>query len=494
MADTSAASAEASIRLERLALKGIGPFEDAVFEIPAPDPGSSGELVLFEGPNGSGKSTLLEAIAVLIGSAYPPFRTGRPPIVTVELMQIWRNSGLGPPSTDGVWSLLPPISDCQRRLRGEEAFVEAKVKKRDSLFDIAFKHGDSHSEASPKTADGFEDDCIKLARAANGAKDPLRWAAFAYRGLNTPAKLDTKGPSAIEHPALLGALSFGHAPLGAAHLGQLLVNLEFERVQALAYSAESNGDKKGAMLAAARAGEQALARFTRVFSKVLDRQVTLEFPLGLHAPRVLFDGEDVPIDLLGEGLRRTISWLADLLVRLELIAWEGPPMSPLDRPFWLLLDEVDQSLHPTLQMCILPALRELFPNARIYATTHSPFVVASAGEGYVFSIRPGKDRRVRGRVEPTKLEHGQSLEWVVQEVFETPSTFLDQETIDALAQHKKDVDSLRRGESIDWAAFQKIRTWLYDLNDEIRTVVAMREAPVRRTIDQQPPAAAHETV
>lgn len=72
------------------------------------------------------------------------------------------------------------------------------------------------------------------------------------------------------------------------------------------------------------------------------------------------------------------------LVRLERITWADTARSPLDQDFWLILDEIDQGLHPQLQMRLFPALRELFPRARIYATTHSPFVVALLGDGVVF--------------------------------------------------------------------------------------------------------------
>src|SRR4051794_14053055 len=53
------------MRLARLELKDIGPFEDVVFEIP--EPKGPGELVLFEGPNGSGKTTIMQAIATVAG-------------------------------------------------------------------------------------------------------------------------------------------------------------------------------------------------------------------------------------------------------------------------------------------------------------------------------------------------------------------------------------------------------------------------------------------
>lgn len=157
--------------------------------------------------------------------------------------------------------------------------------------------------------------------------------------------------------------------------------------------------------------------------------------------------------------------------------------SPLDQDFWLILDEIDEGLHPQLQMRLFPALRELFPRARIYATTHSPFVVASIGEGVVFPIRPDpKTRRVSGVIAPKPLRHGQSLAYVVEEVFATPSDFIDAETREALAIHREQVDQLRRGESIDWEVFRAKRSFLIGLNEEVATIVAMREVPARKQI------------
>src|SRR3954470_14180142 len=51
------------MRIARIELDQIGPFDAAALDIPAPAHGQCGELVLFEGPNGSGKTALLQAIA-----------------------------------------------------------------------------------------------------------------------------------------------------------------------------------------------------------------------------------------------------------------------------------------------------------------------------------------------------------------------------------------------------------------------------------------------
>jgi hypothetical protein len=316
--------------------------------------------------------------------------------------------------------------------------------------------------------------------------EPIEWAAFSYRAHQPSAELGTTGPRDIELAPLSGALSFGAHQPESSLLGQLLANLENERTKALAYASEKSSDQRRRDLAqVAESRQAAIHRFENVFTDVLGRRTTIEFSIDRQAPTIFFDGELVPLDCLGEGLRSTMAWLSDLLVRLERVRWSDDTRSPLDQDFWLILDEIDESLHPTMQARILPALRELFPNARIYATTHSPFVVASVGEGTVFPIRPDRDHRVRGKVEPWALKPGQSLEWVVSEIFEAQTGFVDQKTRDMLDEHKRDVRRLEQRGTIDWSAFLARRAELMALNDEVRTVVAMQEVPIRTEVDRR---------
>lgn len=163
--------------------------------------------------------------------------------------------------------------------------------------------------------------------------------------------------------------------------------------------------------------------------------------------------------------------------------WERTDITPFEQDVWLILDEVEVNLHPKMQARLFPTLRKLFPNACIYATVHSLFAVAATAEGTEFSIRPDNNRRVVGEQKAIKLEHGQSLSCVVEEVFETPSMFLDRKTRDALDQHARDVKALRTKKEIDWKSFIKTRQWLMGLNDEVASAVAMREVPVQRIID-----------
>ena len=56
------------------------------------------------------------------------------------------------------------------------------------------------------------------------------------------------------------------------------------------------------------------------------------------------------------------------------------------RPAILLIDEIENHLHPTWQRRVIPALLEHFPGLQIFATTHSPFVVAGREAGQVHQL------------------------------------------------------------------------------------------------------------
>jgi energy-coupling factor transporter ATP-binding protein EcfA2 len=448
------------MRLARLELKDIGPFEDAVFEIPEPAKGT-GELVLFEGPNGCGKTTILQAMAC---AAEPP--TGG--------------------AYDEPTALHAPFEELARRARSRNGpLTSAKVEEAGEFLVV---NGPRHW-VKWFPAEGVRTPAAKLIIDAHSAArgEPnaaLRWAAFAYQGHQLTPIVATKGPANIEAPSLAGALSFGAVEPASAHFGQLLVNLDQEIAKAF-LEAHRNGisdERKAELDRLADARRRMVGEITQAISRALNRKVTIEVPVGQHSPTVFVDGEAIPVGLLGEGMRSTLAWLSDLLVRLERIPWVDTTRSPLEQDFWLILDEIEQSLHPTMQAHIYPALRELFPNARIYATTHSPFVVASLGEGTIFPIRPDRDHKVRGIVKARPLRPGQSLELVTSDIFQAPSGFVDQQTQDDVRAHDRDIIALRQKKDIDWETFFVRRERLMSLNAEVQTLVAMQEVPVKNEI------------
>lgn len=440
------------MRVRRLSLKNVGPFDDATLEFPEPE--GQGEIVLFEGPNGSGKTTIAELIAVLVG---PPSARD------------YEQDTL----TRGPFEVLIP------RLQRHPAAFDATIDDHGASIVVRGHYGNPWLERAGSSA------ITQVLDAFNEPAPPgkVPWAAFLFHARMPSAKLAAEGPRQIAEDPRTGALAFDKRWPAAEALGQLAINLEFERVQYAQYASEQPAEAKRFHMAA-EGRKRALSWFEHALSSLLARRVSLLFEPGRLSPRMLFDGAEIPLDQLGEGMRSTIAWFGDLLVRLQRIPWADEQRSPWEQEFWLILDEIEASLHPTMQMRILPALRELFPRAHVYATTHSPFVVASAGEGHVFCLRPDpSSHRVSGTLHPVKLEPGQSLEWVVASIFGTPTGIVDRDTRGGIEAHQREVDDLRRGNEIDWAEFLGRRGKLVALNDEVATIVRMTEAPVRKVIE-----------
>ena len=418
-------------------------------DIPQPPP-EQGEVVLFEGPNGSGKTTIIET---LISS-----------LARVQRVRFSPGSDFLEPRLGGGAELLV-------RWQGEQG----------EIFEI------QHSPGVQLRAQGdapLEISNFLRSVRENFAPIAVHQAIFSYSGHHPTPSISSRAPDGGFGPSQqAGALDFGRGETFSSRLGQLLTNLEYERTKAIAYALETPG-RSDELRARAASLAGARSRIESALSRMLGREVRFVFDIQHQAPRILFDGEEMRIEWLGEGLRRTFSWLADLLARLESIQWEDTTRSPHDQDFLLFLDEVDQSLHPTMQMRLVPTLRQLFPGARIYATTHSPFVVASVEQGVVFSLRPDpRSHRVIGATQPRPLHGGQTLEAIVSEVFDAPATFIDETTRTNLARHKRMIDDLRRGQEIDRGAFLDCRGLLWGLGDEVRTVLAMREVPVRGKLE-----------
>jgi len=84
---------------------------------------------------------------------------------------------------------------------------------------------------------------------------------------------------------------------------------------------------------------------------------------------------ELRLDPLSDGERRLLALTGDLARRMVLA--NPTSTAPREVEGVILIDEVEQHLHPALQREVLPSLRRAFPRAPLVVTTHSPQVLSS---------------------------------------------------------------------------------------------------------------------
>ena len=137
------------------------------------------------------------------------------------------------------------------------------------------------------------------------------------------------------------------------------------------------------------------------------------------------DADSAPIYLghLSSGTEGTLLWIRWLALKLvhHYDFYEGSERDPEDfrkftdgwetKPAILLIDEIENHLHPTWQRRVIPALLKHFPGLQIFATTHSPFVVAGLEKGQVHVLKRDADGVVTASTEQRDV-----IGWTADEI------------------------------------------------------------------------------
>ena len=94
---------------------------------------------------------------------------------------------------------------------------------------------------------------------------------------------------------------------------------------------------------------------------------------------------------LGDGYRATTTWTLDLISWWLLYDDEpAHEFSASDLVGTVIIDELEQHLHPRWQRMILTQLRTLFPNIQFIVATHSPLLASSCPDVIVYRLENGQ--------------------------------------------------------------------------------------------------------
>lgn len=93
---------------------------------------------------------------------------------------------------------------------------------------------------------------------------------------------------------------------------------------------------------------------------------------------LLTDGREVKTGLLSDGYRRLVSIVIDIAFRCALLNKTIYGNEAYNRTHGtVIIDEIDEHLHPELQVRVLKALHNTFPNIQFIVSTHAPLVMSS---------------------------------------------------------------------------------------------------------------------
>ncbi len=416
------------MRITLMELQNIGPFEHQVFKFNPVKTADNAEIHIFSGVNGSGKSTVLYALA----SAFDPF------------------------------------SSVRKRFRFADSKSRVRIRNSDEPDELILQHDDNgvlKHVSSPQKVSTYRN--VISSGYSHIASD---FAVFAYSGSRTLSSVNLQAIQEVQASPLQDSLDFQN-PVNSQVLLQWVAN-----TKAKAAFASQEGDEQRAERYRA-----SLVRIENAVSEIVGHDVRFTFHYDPLAVGIKINDEELEFDVLPDGLKSVISWIADLLMRLERIRWADDRDVP-DRNFILLLDEIEIHLHPAWQRKILPAVQKLFRNAQIFIATHSPFVVGSVSDAWVYRLSLSDGKATLSEV--TEARSGSSYPTVLDEFFGIDEYF-DVETEKDFAQFYQIREEMLSGNTARIDEFSELGRNLALKSVEVRDIVGRELRQLQRATGKE---------
>ncbi len=383
------------MKIRKLQLKNIGVFDDETIEFQPCPTKDKAEIHIFTGQNGTGKTTLLMALA----NSFTNFSTD-----TVN-KSLYKRLNYKNKRSERIEFEDVEEYFCRLKVWLEDnAIIKLDIIE-DSDFSFYFSHGDIINEE----INGY----LENIKHPNHFENPkFSFAPFAFSGYR---HIQSERIEAIKEPKgfnpLAQSLEFvkDYTLDDQITINQLITN----NISKSAIEKGRNEDKSAKFANVIKSIEQAI-------SEITDWKV--EFDLETEPTKLItkVNGEELDFDVLPDGLRSLISWIADLLGRVDLLKWQDD-LPIFEKNLILLLDEIEVHLHPEWQRKVLPVVQKLFKNSQIFVSTHSPFVVNSIDDAWVYELEV-KDGKAKVR-EKNLTKTTDSIQTTLEQVFEVPQIF-----------------------------------------------------------------------
>jgi len=424
------------MRISKIRLKQIGAYDDLSIVFQRNKDPQKADIHIFSGVNGSGKSTVLYALAAGFDST--------------ELEKRFR--------------LSPKIDDSQ-------------IQNICSKYDICFEDQSGRSYTitnknhHQQHASGRKNTQLLTFKNALHAKTNefsqyrLDFAVFGYSGSRTLHSSSIASIKEIATNPLNNALNFAKS-VDSNLIFQWVANTKAR----IAFAIQDGKQQL------AKRYKEAIQRVEQAISDIVGDDVHFSFSYEPMNVTIKINNEHLEIDILPDGLKSIISWITDLFIRLERIPW-ADDNNILDKHFILLLDEIEIHLHPSWQRKILPVVQSLFKNAQIFIATHSPFVISSISDAWIYKFTLENGKSHLSDIVPSKA--GFSYPSVLDDVFDVDEYF-DVETESSFNQFYQIKNEILSGNMDHILTLKEIGQKLSQKSIELQDIVGREIRQIER--------------
>lgn len=453
------------INIKQLVIEGVGPFlkEKFDFSIEPNHP----NIHIFTGSNGTGKTTLLHAIA----SAFDYFEDVHEEHINNNLYKRFHNTK-GSKNTDSSKSCIEAIlidKSTGKVIEKNTSYLCPKCNGIHQRYEKLTEKDDTrlHTPYSKDLAN------YKSAISAFSLSNKkFKFAAFGYSGY----RLIKSGHVQIETQERFNPLKLALEFVKERDTGAMVSNWIASRYSKAAIE-EIHGNKEVADRY--RAGLKILID---CINELTDNQYKFEIKTNPWKVFISYFGKEIEFDVLPDGLRSLLSWLGDLLVRLDEIPWEDASIPVNEQHIILLLDEIEVHLHPKWQYQILPLVQKVFPNAQIFLTTHSPFILNSIDNAKIYKLQT-----VNGisKLDSVVLSNtGHSYNYVYENILETFNRFSISTMKDLKRFNELDAE-LIKGNQANEEEFIEVVKRLFSEGEEVTDIISSKLVRLQKATGKQ---------
>ncbi|MCY7345497.1 MAG: ATP-binding protein, partial [Pyrinomonadaceae bacterium] len=399
------------MKIRKLQLKNIGVFDDETIEFKSCPKGKA-EIHIFTGQNGSGKTTLLQALASLFTIEAKDKYTG-------ETSRFIQKNRWFEVSLNLEKNILK--KRLRKNLSGESnyntgVFFQIDYKNTSKNYDFPFSKVDydnidiTFSYFNTLDIENSIDEAILSYPTIldNYPNYHLDFATFAYSGYRRIKDEKINLFNELEENPLKQALDFIKDENSTFTINQWIGRNLSKR--ALALEDENKDANKFA---------ENIKNLEKIIGKIVGYEIRFKLKTDLSLVFIK-DNQELDFDVLPDGLKSLISWIGDLLMRLDSLKWkDNTPI--FEREIILFLDEIEVHLHPAWQRKVLPVVQKLFKNSQIFVSTHSPFVVNSVDDAWVYKLELENGKAKVAEV--VESENSNSITQVLREIFDVEEWF-----------------------------------------------------------------------